>query len=460
MPIFLSNTLTRSKDEFHPIVDGKVGMYTCGLTVYGRGHIGNFRAFLFADVLRRMFEASNYAVTQVINITDVGHLVGDGDGGEDKMEVSAKKTGESAWDIAAKFTELYHQDARKLNLLVPHVEPKATDHIAEQIALIEKMEANGFTYLTSDGVYFDTAKLSDYGKLSRQKLEEKEEGARVVVNAEKRNASDFALWKFAAESVGRQMEWESPWGKGFPGWHLECSAMSKKYLGVPFDVHTGGVDLIAVHHENEIAQTAAADGVLEANVWMHSEFLLIDGGKMSKSLGNVYSLDDLAAKGVDALAFRYFVLGAHYKTQLNFTWDAVIAAQHALNKLVDVVRDWEKPSTPDTSRVLAFMERVQDDLDTPTGLAMLWDVVHDDALPNDVKAATVLVFDDVLGLALEDVVSRPIRVSDAAQKLLDERQKARDEKNWAQSDALRDNLTLLGFRVEDTAEGQRVREAR
>ena len=460
MVIFLTNTLGRARQEFHPIVDGKVGIYTCGLTVYGRGHIGNFRAFIFADVLRRMFEASDYAVTQVINITDVGHLVGDGDEGEDKMEVSAKKTGENAWDIAAKFIDLYHQDARKLNLLVPHVEPKATDHIAEQIALIEKMETNGFTYLTTDGVYFDTSKLADYGKLSGQKTEEKEEGVRVAVNTEKRGPCDFALWKFSTTEAQRQMEWESPWGKGFPGWHLECSAMSEKYLGVPFDVHTGGVDHIAVHHENEIAQTAAASGVLEANYWVHNEFILIDGGKMSKSLGNFYSLDDLAAKDIDALAYRYFVLGAHYRTQLNFTWDAVTAAQNALNKLVDTVRTWEKPSTPDAARVAAFMERVQDDLDTAGGRAMLWDVVHDAALATDVKAATVLAFDEVLGLALEDVVARPVRVSDEAQKLLNERVKARDAKDWTQSDAIRDQLATLGYRVEDTAEGQRIREKR
>ncbi len=460
MAIFLTNTLGRAKQEFTPIADGKVGIYTCGLTVYGRGHVGNFRAFIFADVLRRMFEASNYAVTHVINITDVGHLVGDGDVGEDKMEVSSKKTGESAWDIAAKFTQLYHDDARKLNLLVPHVEPKATDHIAEQIALVEKMEAKGFTYLTTDGVYFDTSKLADYGKLSGQKLDEKEDGARVTVNTEKRNPSDFALWKFSMTDAQRQMEWESPWGKGFPGWHLECSAMSEKYLGVPFDVHTGGVDHIAVHHENEIAQTAAASDALEANYWLHNEFVLIDGGKMSKSLGNVYTLDDIAAKGLDALAYRYFVLGAHYRTQLNFTWEAVTAAQNALNKLVDTVRGWDKPSTPDAARVAAFMERAQDDLDTAQGLAMLWDVVHDDALPTDVKAATVLAFDDVLGLALEDVVARPVRVSDDAQKLIDERVKARDAKDWTRSDALRDQLADMGYRVEDTAEGQRIREKR
>ena len=236
--------------------------------------------------------------------------------------------------------------------------------------------------------------------------------------------------------------------------------MSEKYLGVPFDVHTGGVDHIAVHHENEIAQTAAANGVMEANYWMHNEFMLIDGGKMSKSLGNVYNLDDLAAHDIDALAFRYFVLGAHYRTQLNFTFDAVTAAQNALNKLVDTVRTWDKPSTPDAARVTAFMERAQDDLDTAAGLAMLWDVVHDAALPTDVKAATVLAFDDVLGLALEDVVARPVRMSDEAQKLIDARQTARDAKDWTQSDALRDQIATLGYRVEDTAEGQRIRERR
>ncbi len=457
-PIQLFNTLGRRKEVFQPLKEGHVGIYTCGPTVYDRASIGNLRAYVFADVLRRMFEQSGYDVTQVINITDVGHLVGDGDEGEDKLEKGARREGKTAWEIAEAYTKLFLDDIKRLNVLTPHVLPKATDHIQEQIAMIQAMEEKGFTYQISDGIYFDTTKLPGYGRLSGQKAEEKEAGARIGENAEKRNPADFALWKFSPANERRQMEWESPWGKGFPGWHIECSAMSEKYLGLPFDIHTGGVDHIAVHHENEIAQAEAARGVIEANVWMHNEFLLIDSGKMSKSLGNTYSLDDLADKGISALGFRYFLLGAHYKTPLNFTWDAVAAAQTGYYRLVDTVRDWEKPTQADEKRVGEFMDLVSNDLDTAGGLALVWNVVSDESLPSGVKAATILAFDEVLGLALEDVVARPVKVSGRIQELLNERAVARQGKNFAKSDELRDALADLGYHVEDTENGQRVRE--
>lgn len=460
MEILLTNTLTRTKDAFAPNKEGKVGIYSCGPTVYGRAHIGNLRSFTFADVVRRMFEANGFAVTQVMNITDVGHLTDDASEGEDKMEVASQKAGASAWEIAAKYTQLFLDDMTKLNVLRPHVMPKATDHIPEQIAMIEAIEQKGFTYLTKDGLYFDTSKLPDYGKLSGQKSEEKEEGARIGVNLEKRNSSDFALWKFSPDGQQRHMEWESPWGKGFPGWHIECSAMSEKYLGVPFDVHTGGIDHIAVHHENEIAQTSVARGVLEANVWMHNEFLMVDGGKMSKSLGNTYTVDDLEAKGISPLAFRYFVLGAHYRTPMNFTWEAVQAAQNALNNLIDTARDWDKPVDADERKVDAFMACINNDLDTAGALAILWSVVHDEHMAPGVKSATVLKFDEVLGLALEDVVARPVKLTEEAQKLLDERARARMAKEWQRSDDLRNELAALGYAVEDRPEGQKVREKR
>ncbi len=442
------------------MIAGKAGLYVCGPTVYGRAHVGNLRSWLFADTLRRVLQANDFIVTEVMNITDVGHLVGDLDGGEEKLQMAANKTGKTAWDIAAEFTKLFVDDIKKVNIETPHVMPKATDHIAEQIALIEALEAKGFTYAIGDGIYFDTAKLPEYGQLSRQKSEEKEEGARVIVNAEKRSPSDFALWKFSPAGEQRHMEWESPWGKGFPGWHLECSAMSEKYLGVPFDIHTGGVDHIAVHHENEIAQTLAARGVMEANYWLHNEFMLIDGGKMSKSLGNIYSLDDLDLKNISPLGFRYFVLGAHYRTQLNFTWEGVKAAQNALNNLVDLARDWQKPSNVDEVTMGKFMLAVNNDLDTPAALAVLWNFVNDGAVGTDVKSATLLKMDEVLGLALEDVVARPLRITEAAQKLLDERELARLAKDWAKSDLLRDELFGLGYAVEDKASGQHLRERR
>lgn len=453
------NTLGRTKELFTPIKEGEVGIYSCGPTVYDRASIGNLRSYIFADTLRRMFDVLGYRVTHVVNITDVGHLVGDGDVGEDKMEVTVKKTGESAWDIASKFTDLFNIDLRRLNIRPPHVMPKATDHITEQIAMVQELVDQGFTYVTSDGVYFDTSKLPDYGKLSGQKQEEKEGGARVEIG-EKKHAADFALWKFSPEGSKRHMEWASPWGQGFPGWHIECSAMSAKYLGVPFDIHTGGIDHIAVHHENEIAQTQGARGVLEANVWMHNEFLQVDGGKMSKSLGNTYSVDDLIAKGIDPLAFRLFVLGAHYRSPLNFTWEAVAAAQNAYSNLRQLCRDLFKPSDVDRARFEAFMERMADDLDTPGALAEFYGVVNDAEMDSSMKAATILAMDEVLGLALEDVVARPVIVPEAVQKLLDERAQARAAKDWMLSDELRDAIAQLGFSVEDKPEGQKVREAR
>ncbi len=458
MSIHLFNTLGRKKEAFAPLVPGKVGLYTCGLTVYGRGHIGNFRAFIMADLFRRMFEANAFAVTHIVNITDVGHLVGDLDGGEEKLQMMSEKTGESAWDIAAKFTALYFDDAKKFNLLTPSVSPKATDHIAEQIAMIEAIEMNGYTYTISDGVYFDTSKLASYGQLSGQSMEEKEGGSRVAIG-DKKHAADFALWKFAPDAVQRHMIWDSPWGKGFPGWHIECSAMSEKYLGVPFDVHTGGIDHIAVHHENEIAQTLAARNCLEANVWIHNEFLQIDGGKMSKSLGNTYTIDDLEVHKIHPLSFRLFILGAHYRTPQNFTWEAVGASHIALGNIRDAVRELPKPhGEPDAESIEKFMERVNDDLDTPGALAIFYGVLNNGSMEGGTKSATLLKMDEVLGLALEDVVARPVSVPSSIEKLVTDREAARNEKDWKKSDAIRDEIATLGYVVEDTANGQRVKE--
>lgn len=458
MSIHLFNTLGRKKEAFAPLVPGKVGLYTCGLTVYGRGHIGNFRAFIMADLLRRMFEANAFVVTHIVNITDVGHLVGDLDGGEEKLQMMSEKTGESAWDIAAKFTALYFDDAKKCNVLTPTVSPKATDHIAEQIAMIETIEKNGYTYIIGDGVYFDTSKLASYGQLSGQSMDEKEGGSRVSIG-DKKNPADFALWKFSPDDVQRHMIWDSPWGKGFPGWHIECSAMSEKYLGVPFDVHTGGIDHIAVHHENEIAQTLAARNCLEANVWIHNEFLQIDGGKMSKSLGNTYTIADLEEHGIHPLSFRLFVLGAHYRTPQNFTWEAVGASHAALGSIRDIVRELPKPQgTPDSEAMVKFMDRVNDDLDTPGALAIFFGALHDGQMEGGTKAATLLKMDEVLGLALEDVLARPVSVPAAIEKLVADRERARTKKDWKTSDAIRDEIATLGYVVEDTAKGQRVKE--
>ncbi len=457
MAIHLFNTLGRKKQAFAPLIPGKVGIYSCGPTVYDFASIGNFRSFLFADVLRRMFEKNGFAVTQVMNITDVGHLVSDADDGEDKLEKGAKREGKSAWDVAAEYTKAFVEDSQKLNIEVPHVSPKATDHIAEQIAFIQDIEKNGFTYVTADGVYFDTSKLEHYGQLSGQSLEEKEGGSRVAIG-DKKHATDFALWKFSPAGETRQMEWESPWGKGFPGWHIECSAMSEKYLGLPFDIHTGGIDHIAVHHENEIAQTLAARNCLEANFWMHNEFLQIDGGKMSKSLNNTYTVGDLEEHKIHPLSFRLFILGAHYRTPQNFTWEAVGASHAALGNIRNAVRDLPKPSEVDEESMTSFMERVNDDLDTPGALAMFYGVLNHASMERSVKSATLLAMDAVFGLALEDVVARPLTIPSVVEKLVADRETARSNKDWKRSDELRDEIATLGFIAEDTADGQKLRE--
>jgi cysteinyl-tRNA synthetase len=456
--IYLWNTLGRQLVTFEPKVSGEVGLYTCGPTVYGRASIGNMRAYVFSDVLRRMFLANGYKVNQVVNITDVGHLVGDGNEGEDKVEVGAKREGKTAWDVAREYTDLYLADIAALNVLPATHLPKATDHIGEQIAMIEAMEAKGFTYLTADGVYFDTAKLPSYGELSGQKLADKVAGARVEVNDEKRNPTDFALWKFSPAGEKRQMEWPSPWGVGFPGWHIECSAMSEKYLGLPFDIHTGGEDHVAVHHENEIAQARAARGVIEANVWLHNAFLTVDGGKMSKSLGNVYSIDDLREKGFEPRALRYLFLTAHYRTTLNFTWEALEGAQRAVWGLEDTLRLWPAgvDADPSLEYVEQFLAAINNDLDTPNALAVLHGLVSDQSLAGEVKAATVRVFEAVLGLGLSQALGADLVPTAEVAELLGARAEARGLKDFGASDVLRGQIEAAGFRVLDTPQGQRL----
>lgn len=456
--IRLHNTLTRQTEEFRPIREGKASVYSCGPTVYWFAHIGNMRAFLFSDLLNRVLSYNGLDVNLVMNITDVGHLVGDADEGEDKMLVAMRREGKTAYEIAEFYAQAFFHDLERLNIRPASKYPRATDHIAEQIAMVERLEKNGFTYRTSDGVYFDTSKLPEYGRLSGQKSEDKMAGARVELG-EKKNPTDFALWKFAPEGVKREMIWPSPWGEGFPGWHLECSAMSKKYLGVPFDIHTGGIDHIPVHHENEIAQTLGADGVPEANVWMHSEFITVDGGKMSKSLGNIYTIQDLIDRGYDPLAYRFFVLGGHYRSKINFTWEALDAAQNALGKLRATIRDWEAPAIGCADHERRFLEAVNDDLNTPQALAVMWEMVGDDGLPSSARAQSLLMFDRVLGLGLGAYVGKPVDVPSEVAALAAERETARVAKNWAESDRLRDEIAARGFSVEDTSSGPKIRAA-
>lgn len=468
--LHLWNTASRSLEEFHPLHPPNVGLYTCGPTVYWNAHIGNMRSYVFEDILQRTLELEGYAVRRVMNITDVGHLTSDEDEGEDKIEQAAAKEQKTAMEIAATYTERFLDDARKLNIKIPSAPYlcKATEHIAEQIELIQELEKKGFMYTTSDGIYFDTSKFSSYGRLSGQKLEEKEEGARVAANPEKRHKTDFALWKFSVKKSPpyeggdegvlskRQQEWKSPWGTGFPGWHIECSAMSRKYLGQPFDIHCGGVDHIAVHHENEIAQSEAGYGIKLANYWLHNEFLTVDGQKMSKSLGNIYTIGDIKARGFDPLALRYLYLGTHYRQKQNFTWNALTAAQHALTKLRKTVREWKNPAIGCAEYEAHFKSALEDDLNTPAALAIVWKLIDDASSATSAKAASLLYMDRVLGLSLDAVIAHPWEVPEAVTHVLALRQEAREQKKWTESDRLRSDIEAMGWTVEDTPQGQKV----
>ncbi|MBI4032352.1 cysteine--tRNA ligase [Candidatus Berkelbacteria bacterium] len=455
----LYNTVTRRTEPFTPREPNAVGLYTCGPTVYQFAHLGNFRTFLFGDLLRRVLEYQGLAVNHVMNITDVGHLVGDGDTGEDKVAKSAAEQGKTAWEIASYYTEAFLSDLDRLNLERPHVLPRATQHIPEQLLLIQALEAKGFTYTTTDGVYFDTSKLPDYGKLTGQDMAELEAGARVEVNAAKRHPADFALWKLSPAGDQRQMEWDSPWGVGFPGWHLECSAMSVKYLGQPFDLHTGGVDHIFPHHTNEIAQTEAATGEPLAMYWLHGAFMSVDGQRMGKSLGNTYTVDDLVERGHDPLAFRYLTLQTHYRKPLNFTWEAVAGAEQALNRLRALARSLPdaEGATPEQFEQ-AFRAVIGNDLGIPEALGLVWEwLKREDVTPGQ-QAAILRHADQVFGLRLVDELGKgeseaAIEIPAEIQAHVDEREQARQAGDFAKADALRDQIADAGFTVRDTPDG-------
>lgn len=452
----LWNTATKSLEEFKPIKQGKVGLYTCGPTVYNPATIGNIRTYIFEDVLHRTLELFGYKVKHVMNVTDVGHLVGDGNMGEDKIAREAAKTGKTAWDIAKMYEQMFVNDLERVNVMIPRGKdrPHATDFIQEQIDLIKVLEEKGHTYETSDGIYYDTATFADYGKFSGQSLEEKEAGARVEVNAEKKHPADFALWKFSPKGEQRHMEWESPWGVGFPGWHVECSAMSRALLGQPFDIHCGGVDHIPVHHENEIAQSEAAypDDRPMAHYWMHAEFLLVNGGRMGKSEGNAFTIDDLVAKGFDPVAYRYYCLGTHYRSKLNFTWEGLEGAQNALRKLQSEARHLEKGARVDKTSLEAFNAALGEDLNTSKALAVLHDMLKS-AIGADEKGATLIEMDQVFGLGLKEIIGKKIKIPKAIQVLAEERLEVRKNKDWKKSDELRDALKAKGWVVEDTKDG-------
>lgn len=441
----LHNTLTRNTDELHPIDGNNVTLYTCGLTVYSRPHIGNWVSYIYWDVLVRTLRASGYNVTRVQNITDVGHLTSDEDAGEDKMLKGAIKEGITAWQVADKYIQIADDEAyNQLGLVRPDHMPRATEYIPQQIAFVQELEDKGYTYTIEDGVYFDTSKLSDYGKLARLDIDGLQFGARVA-DTGKKNPTDFAVWKFSHPDEKRDMEWDSPWGKGFPGWHLECSVMAREILGDQIDIHTGGIDHIPVHHTNEIAQTEAVTGKQFSNVWLHANHIKVDGTKMSKSLGNIYTLQDIRDKGFDLDAFKLVVLSKHYRTEGNFTWEILEAAQNRLNnwRAAGDLR-WQGAGVGDSDSGL--LELLQNDLDTPGAVAKI-----DELLGAEQPTGLHALLDeirDLLGITLhrDDI-------TDEQKSLITEREQARESKDWAKSDELRDKLAEQGVAVRDTPNG-------
>ena len=507
----LYNSLARRKQRFEPLEPGRVRIYSCGPTVYSHQHLGNMRTYVFADLLRRALQYFGFEVKHVINITDVGHLTDDADGGEDKMELAARDAGQSIWDIADKWTRIFKDDLKKLRVLEPDVWCKATDHVPEQIRMIETLEQKGFTYRADDGIYFDVSKDPNYGELARVDLETQRAQERIASAGAKRNPADFALWKLSpSEGPRRQMEWESPWGTGFPGWHIECSAMSSRYLGSPFDIHTGGIDHVPVHHTNEIAQSESALGVRPwVLVWMHAGWLMLDGGKLSKSTGGAPTLDDLVSAGIEPAAFRYFTLGAHYRQQAHLTEEGLRQAQRSWRRLRRHMENWRganpdpgDPAAPSSSEEAVrcrerFRAALADDLNAPRALAAVWETVRNEKLSDSEKAVLLADFDRVLGLGFREaagleptegeggkawlasasVEGGPGEISASAtlvvsasasnrslviapgfrpeqqpriKELLDERDTARVQRDWDRADSLRDQLLAEGVSVEDS----------
>lgn len=447
---------------FVPLTEGKVGMYTCGPTVYNFAHIGNLRTYLFEDFLRRTLEYAGLQVTHVMNVTDVGHLTDDGDAGEDKIIKSSRETGRSVWDIAHMYTEAFFRDIDQLNIKRPTIVCKATDHIPEMIDLVKRLEDRGYTYESGGNVYFNIEKFPDYGKLAQLDLKDLKAGARIEVDLHKRNPHDFVLWFTRSKFEHQAMLWDSPWGKGYPGWHLECSAMSMKYLGEQFDIHCGGIDHIPVHHTNEIAQSEAATGKSPwVRYWLHGEFLVIDREKMSKSKGGFLTLERLIQQGFHPLDYRYFCLGGHYRSQLQFSFDALKASQSACRSLRDRISQWNRVdskkraslSSQANQYISQFKQHLAHDLNTPQALADLWAVVKDPELAESEKLALVEEMDQVFGLGLTERVEETL--DPEVEALIRERELARKNRHFARSDEIRSLLKSKGILLEDTPSGTR-----
>ena len=465
----LYNTSSRQIEEFKPLIPPNIGLYVCGPTVYDYTHIGHMRTYANIDLLRRTLIFFGYKVKEVMNTTDVGHLSGDDDSGEDKLEKGSKKAGKTVWEVAKFFTDYFFKTTDSLNIERPDIVAPATKHIEEMISLIKKLQEKGFTYETKEAIYFDISKFAPYGKLSGQKLDEKIKGARVEVNSDpdKKHPADFALWfKRVGRFADHTMHWPSPWGEGFPGWHIECSAMSMKYLGETLDIHTGGIDHIPVHHENEIAQSEAATGKTFVRYWFHNNFLMVEGQKMSKSLGNFYTLEDLVKHNIDPMSVRYLFLQSHYRQVTNFTWESAKAAQDGFSKLKNIVIDLKKiPKSQDTidksdDEADKFKEKfkseVGDDLQIPQALATTWEMLKSEISPQN-KLNLIFYFDRIFGLNLDKVVEEVF--PEQIVKLAEQRKMARQNKNFKASDDLRTQIEKLGYKIEDDGTNYKIKKS-
>ena len=456
----LYNTLSRSVEEFKPLNSSKVSIYTCGPTVYDYTHIGHLFKYTNDDILKKVVRDKGYSVRHVMNITDVGHLVSDSDTGEDKMEKGARESGRTVWEVAKFYEDYFFKSTDPLNIERADVVARATEHINKQIKLIEILEKKGFTYTTPQAIYFDVSKFPNYTKLSKQKLDEKEVGARqdVYVDSHKKHPADFALWFFTVGHFSdHSMKWSSPWGEGFPGWHIECSAMAMEYLGDTLDIHTGGIDHIPVHHTNEIAQSEGATGKEFVRYWVHHDFVNIKGEKMSKSKKNFFRLEDITEKGVEPLALRYLFLTVHHRSELQFSLESARAAGSALNKLREQIRAWEEPKGDAGQYWQRFLEAANEDLNLPKAVAVMWEMVNSD-IPTSQKARDLIEMDKILSLGLTEIIGKEIEIPEEIKKLLEKRENARKSKDFQKSDELRKEINKLGYEIEDTSTGAKVKK--
>lgn len=459
----LFNTLTRKKELFTPLNENLVTMYNCGPTVYDYAHLGNLRGYVNANLLRRVLEHKGYEVKQIINITDVGHLTDDGDDGDDKIEKGALREKKTVEEIIEFYTNEFLRDLTDLIINTKEIFmfPRASQHIEEQIALIKALESKGYTYKTSDGIYFDTSKFPEYGDLARLDIEGLRSGARVESNPEKRNVTDFALWKFSSAGEKRAQEWDSPWGTGFPGWHIECSAMAMRYLGETLDIHTGGVDHIPVHHTNEIAQSVCATGKPFSRFWLHHEFVNVKDGKMAKSEGNFIRLQSLREKGFRPVDYRYLLLLAHYRSPITFSFESLEAASRALSRLVHIYAELENDDKSEVNKAYSekFFEFMNDDLNSPAAIATMWNMLKDDSVEDSQKYATLELFDSILGLGLKRLSEDLFDIPEDVLKLARQREREKKIKNYERADEIRDKISELGFTIKDTKEGFEIERA-